>query len=94
MKSRPLFDVNLRERFKQTFWRQVDEFTAEVGEPFTQVREIVVNYVQTIVEIVFSVPAVEVVVGEVHTEQTDICCAEIECENDGNVRRCYRMIYK
>lgn len=94
MFCRPLFDINLRERFKQTFWREVDEFAAEVGKTFSQVREIVVNYVQTIVEIVLAVLVVEVVVGEVHTEQTDIRGTKVKCDYDGNIRRCYRMIYK
>lgn len=94
MFCRPFFNVNLFERFQQTFCREVYKFASEVGKPFTKVSEIVVDYVQTIVEIVFSVLVVEVVVGEVHTEQTDIRSTQVKCDYDGDIRRCYRMIYK
>ena len=94
MFCRPLFDINLRERFKQTFWREVDEFTAVVRQPFTQVSEIVVNHVQSIVKIMLAVLVVEVVVGKVNTEQTDVRGTEIEGNYDGNVGRRYGMIYK
>ena len=37
---------------------------------------------------------VEMIVGEVHAEQTDVRCTEIEGNYDGNVGRRYGMIYK